>query len=91
MQLERRRVAAHYLCELAEQALVQGDTERARTLLRQARTHQADLPRADILTARITELAGDPAGALLLYLQGAGGLARAGARDHPARCWRSPA
>jgi lipopolysaccharide biosynthesis regulator YciM len=69
VQLERRRVAAHYLCELAEQALVQGDTERARTLLRQALTHHADLPRADILTARITELAGDAGGALLLYLK----------------------
>jgi len=69
VQLERRRVAAHYLCELAEQALVQGDAERARTLLRQARTHQADLPRADVLTARITELAGDSAGALALYLK----------------------
>ena len=69
VQLERCKVAAHYLCELAEQALVQGDTERARTLLRQALTHHADLPRADILTARITERAGDPGGALLLYLK----------------------
>ena len=69
VQTERCRVAAHYLCELAEQALVQGEAERARTLLRQARTHQADLPRADVLTARITELAGDPAGALTLYLK----------------------
>ncbi len=69
VQRERRRVAAHYLCELAEHALVQGDTERARTLLRQARTHDADLPRAEILTARITELANDPAGALSLYLK----------------------
>ena len=69
VQVERRRVAAHYLCELAEQALVQGDAERARTLLRQARTHQEDLPRADVLTARITDLAGDSAGALALYLK----------------------
>ena len=69
LQSERRRVAAHYLCELAEQALVQGDSERARTLLRQARTHQAELPRADILTARIAEAAGDHAEALALYLQ----------------------
>jgi lipopolysaccharide biosynthesis regulator YciM len=69
VQIERRRVAAHYLCELAEQALVQGDQERAQTLLRQARTHQADLPRTDVLTARITELAGDTAGALTLYLK----------------------
>jgi lipopolysaccharide biosynthesis regulator YciM len=68
VQLERGRVAAHYLCELAEHALVQGDGERARTLLRQARTHQLQLPRADILTARIAEKAGDAGGALLLYL-----------------------
>jgi lipopolysaccharide biosynthesis regulator YciM len=69
VQAERARIAAHYLCELAEQALVQGDAERAGTLLRQARTHHADLPRADILTARITDGAGDAPGALLLYLQ----------------------
>jgi lipopolysaccharide biosynthesis regulator YciM len=69
VQAERGRVAAHYLCELAEHALVQGDAERARTLLRQARSHQPDLPRADILTARITEQAGDSSGALLLYLK----------------------
>lgn len=69
VQLERRRVAAHYLCELAEHALLQGDAERARTLLRQARTHQSELPRADILTARLAERSGDSAGALLLYLQ----------------------
>ena len=68
VQAERGRVAAHYLCELAEHALVQGDGERARTLLRQARTHQPELPRADILTARIAEKSGDAAEALLLYL-----------------------
>jgi lipopolysaccharide biosynthesis regulator YciM len=67
-QVERARVAAHYLCELAEQALVQGDAVRARTLLRQARTHQPQLPRADMLTARIAEQAGDRASALPLYL-----------------------
>ena len=69
VQAERRRVAAHYLCELAEHALLQGDAERARTLLRQARTHQPELPRADILTARLAERGGDSAGALFLYLQ----------------------
>jgi lipopolysaccharide biosynthesis regulator YciM len=68
LQHERRTVAAHYLCELAEHALLQGDTERARTLLRQARTHDADLPRAQILTARMTELGGNSAEALMLYL-----------------------
>jgi lipopolysaccharide biosynthesis regulator YciM len=68
VQVERARVAAHYLCELAEHAVVQGEGERARTLLRQARTHQAELPRADMLTARIAEKAGDPGAALVLYL-----------------------
>jgi lipopolysaccharide assembly protein B len=68
LQLERRTVAAHYLCELAEHALLQGDMDRARTLLRQARTHDAELPRAQILTARMTELAGAPGEALTLYL-----------------------
>jgi lipopolysaccharide assembly protein B len=67
-QIDRARVAAHYLCELAEQALVQGDAVRAGTLLRQARTHQPQLPRADMLTARIAEQAGDRASALPLYL-----------------------
>jgi len=68
VQLERARVAAHYLCELAEHALLQGDSERAGTLLRQARTHQSQLPRTDMLTARIAERAGDASSALLLYL-----------------------
>lgn len=69
VQAERRRVAAHYLCELAEHALLQGDLERARALLRQARTHDADLPRAEVLTARITEASGDERLALRLYLK----------------------
>ena len=84
VQTERAQVAAHYLCELAEQALLQGEAERAGALLKQARTHQEMLPRADILTARIAERAGDLAGALLLYLQACGG-ARSGAGDHPGR------
>jgi len=69
LQLERRRVAAHYLCELAERALGQADSERARSLLKQARAHDPELPRADILTARLTELAGDANGAVTLYLK----------------------
>jgi lipopolysaccharide biosynthesis regulator YciM len=68
LQLERRTVAAHYLCELAEHALLQGDAERARTLLRQARTHDPDLPRAHVVTARMTELGGNSTEALMLYL-----------------------
>jgi lipopolysaccharide assembly protein B len=67
VQVERAQVAAHYLCELAELALLQGEDERAGTLLRQARSHQPALPRADILAARIADGAGDTAAALLLY------------------------
>ena len=68
VQADRARVAAHYLCELAEHALIQGDSERAVTLLRKARTHHPELPRADILTARIEEKAGETGAALVLYL-----------------------
>jgi lipopolysaccharide biosynthesis regulator YciM len=68
VQGERKRVAAHYLCELAEQALLQGDLERALLLLRQARTHDPELPRAGILGARIIEAHGDEPGALAAYL-----------------------
>ena len=53
---------------LGEHALLQGDSARARTLLRQARTHHAELPRADLLSARIAENTGDASGALPLYL-----------------------
>lgn len=69
VQQERRRVAAHYLCELAEHALVQGDTERARSLVKQARTHDADLPRAGTLAARMAEAEGDLQGAFALYFE----------------------
>ena len=68
VQNERRRVAAHYLCELSEQALLQGDLERALLLLRQARTHDPDLARAGILSARIIEAMGDEREALTAYL-----------------------
>jgi lipopolysaccharide assembly protein B len=69
LQQERRSVAAHYLCELAEHALLQGEAERARALVRQARNHDAALPRAEILTARMMEAAGDTRGALERYLE----------------------
>ena len=78
LQSERRRVAAHYLCELAEHAILQGDADRARALIRQARSHDADLPRASILTARMLERAGDLRMAFELYrsaLEDAPGLA----------------
>lgn len=69
LQVERRRVAAHYLCELAEHALLQGDSDRCATLLRQARTHDAELPRAEVLSARMMEATGSPTIALQMYLR----------------------
>ena len=69
IQAERKRVAAHYLCELSEQSLLQGDGERALLLLKQALTHDADLARAGVLTARIIEARGDKRGALTAYLE----------------------
>jgi lipopolysaccharide biosynthesis regulator YciM len=68
VQSERKRVAAHYLCELSEQALLQGDTERAQVLLKQALTHDSDIARASVLSARIIEARGDARGALTAYL-----------------------
>jgi lipopolysaccharide biosynthesis regulator YciM len=68
VQAERKRVAAHYLCELAEQALLQGDEERAQLLLKQALTHDAELPRGGVLAARIIESNGDKRAALTTYL-----------------------
>jgi len=68
IQAERKRVAAHYLCELAEQSLLQGDGERAQLLLKQAVTHDADLARAGILGARIIEARGEQRNALTAYL-----------------------
>ena len=86
VQVERAQVAAHYLCELAEQALVQGEAERAGTLLRQARTHQAQLPRADILTARIADAARGRSRGAAAVPAGPGDVPGAGAGDHSARC-----
>lgn len=68
LQTERKRVAAHYLCELAEQALRQGEVDRAGTLLRQARAHDAELPRAELLAGKMLEAGGDQRGALEKYL-----------------------
>src|SRR5665213_1714155 len=68
VQSERRRVAAHYLCELAEHAVLQGDAARAQGLLTQARAHDSELPRAQILDDRIMAAAGERQAALGQYL-----------------------
>jgi lipopolysaccharide assembly protein B len=69
LQAERRSIAAHYLCELAEQAIVQGDNERARVLIKQAASHDESLPRAGVLLARMLEAAGQDRAAFEHYLQ----------------------
>jgi lipopolysaccharide assembly protein B len=68
VQAERKRIAAHYLCEISEQSLLQGDVERALLLLKQALTHDAELPRAGVLAARLIEARGDRRAALTAYL-----------------------
>ena len=67
-QHARRAIAAHYLCELAEDALVQGDLARTSALLRQARSRQSDCARATLLEARVAEAQLRPAAALEGYL-----------------------
>jgi lipopolysaccharide biosynthesis regulator YciM len=54
-----KRVAAHYLCELAALAIERGAIDAARSLLRQAREETSPFPRAAVLRAHIAERAGD--------------------------------
>jgi lipopolysaccharide biosynthesis regulator YciM len=54
-----KRVAAHYLCELAALAIERGAIDAARSLLRQARQETSPFPRAAVLRAQIAERAGD--------------------------------
>ena len=54
-----KRVAAHYLCELAALAIERGAIDAARSLLRQAREETSPFPRAAVLRAQIAEHAGD--------------------------------
>jgi lipopolysaccharide biosynthesis regulator YciM len=74
-QLERikaappRRVAAHYLCELATLAIERGDMPGARELLREARVQAAPFPRAALLRAQIAEGDAQPELAVRLLRQ----------------------
>jgi lipopolysaccharide assembly protein B len=54
-----KRVAAHYLCELAALAIERGAIDAARSLLRQAREETSPFPRAAVLRAQIAERAGE--------------------------------
>ncbi len=62
-----RVAAAHYLCELADQALLQGDPERVEALLRQARAQGAAEVRIRMLAGRLDEWRGRPLAALEHY------------------------
>jgi lipopolysaccharide biosynthesis regulator YciM len=55
-----RLVAAHYLCEIATLAIERGDTDLARSLLRQARRETSPFPRAAVIRAQIAEREAQP-------------------------------
>jgi lipopolysaccharide biosynthesis regulator YciM len=66
-QLERAAVAAHYCCELGEEALAARNFDAARAQVAAARAHAPDLARASILAARIATAAGEPDKSFDLY------------------------
>jgi lipopolysaccharide assembly protein B len=53
-----RRVAAHYLCEIATLEIERGEIAAARSLLRQSRQETSPFPRAAVLRAQIAERQG---------------------------------
>lgn len=65
----RPATPAHYLCELAEQALALEDTARAASLVDEARGHEPGLPRARLIAARIAEASDATSTARELYLE----------------------
>jgi lipopolysaccharide biosynthesis regulator YciM len=64
---ERRAVAAHYLCELAEHALLQGDVAHASRLTGEAEGYGGAAARIACLRARLAERRGDHVVALTQY------------------------
>jgi len=58
---------AHYYCELAEAAIVDGNFDAARASLRSARHEQHDFGRSAILRGDLARMQGDPALAVQLY------------------------
>lgn len=61
LQVQRATVAAHYLCELADQALLTGESARAGTLLDEAVRYADGNPRIEFLRARCAEKSGSAA------------------------------
>jgi lipopolysaccharide assembly protein B len=64
-----RRVAAHYLCELASLAIERGDISEAREQLREARREAPSFARGALLEAQIAELEARPGLAVQLLRQ----------------------
>lgn len=60
-------VMAHFCCEMAETALMEGDSELARRHLRQARRHHLHCIRARFILARLATGNGDHQGAMDSY------------------------
>jgi lipopolysaccharide biosynthesis regulator YciM len=81
---------AQYHCELAEECLREGNSDRARTHLLDAQAVDPDCIRASLLQAHMEMTAGEPETAALLYRR----VAQRGARYLPAmlpgllECWR---
>ena len=65
---ERRALAVHFLCELAELALLQADHERVNTLLREASRQDESSGRVPWIAARLADARGDSVAALAAYV-----------------------
>jgi lipopolysaccharide biosynthesis regulator YciM len=68
LRAERGNQAAQYLCELTEQALVEGDVARVNALLQQALRHDSRCARAAFLRARVAERDGAYDAAVAHYI-----------------------
>ena len=69
LQRERAAIAAHYLCELVEQALLTGEANRAGELLDEAARYDPAGPRIALLRARLADKIGQESAARAHYQQ----------------------
>lgn len=67
--VSRRKVCAHYYCELAEEARTRKDLVKASQLLKKAQLSDEECVRATMLQGRIEMLNGSAKGALRLFKQ----------------------
>jgi lipopolysaccharide biosynthesis regulator YciM len=71
LQRERAGIAAHYLCELVEQAFLTGEINRAGELLDEATRYEAASPRIALLRARLADKVGPESAAQAHYQKAA--------------------